>query len=382
MRILQVIEFLTPQMGGSPMVAYQISRHLAQRGHEVTVVTSDFGESRFPSSSFQVIFHPNLIARWGFYVTPGLVQWSRDNLQTYEAIHLHTARTFQNIIVSHYAQQYKMPYLLQAHGTLPVFDARKAAKRLYDIFFGRRVIAGAHSMIAVSPLEKEQYLRYGVPAEKISLIPNGLDLKEFSHLPAKGSYRLANNIAEGTVVILSVGRIHTLKGLSHLIVAFARLHEFHPESLLIIAGPDEGDQSRLERLAANLQIQGSIWFPGPLYGVQKLAAMVDADVVTSTSYYEIFGLVPFEALLCGTPVLVSQEIASGKLIAEVNAGYLAPYGNEEALCNSLMHILNNPEEAHMRVASGQAYVRQHLDWQVIIGQIERLYSALSDHRSR
>jgi hypothetical protein len=74
-------------------------------------------------------------------------------------------------------------------------------------------------------------------------------------------------------------------------------------------------------------------------------------------------------------VVVSQEIASGKLIAEVNAGYLAPYGDEEALCNSLMHVLNNPEEADARVASGQAYVRQYLNWQVIVEQIELLYLA-------
>jgi len=377
MRILQVIEFLTPQMGGSPMVAYQISRHLAQRNHEVTVVTSDYGKSRFPQGSFRVIFLPNLVARWGFYVTPGLIRWTRENLQAYEAIHLHTARTFQNIVVSHYARQYKMPYLLQAHGTLPVIVARKTAKHLYDLSFGRRVVAGARGMIAVSALERDQYLQYGVPAEKISLVPNGLDLEEFSHLPAKGSYRSANSISEDIRLILSIGRIHQLKGLDHLIGAFAPLHKIYPDSLLVIAGPDEGDQPRLERLISKLDLQGSVWFPGPLYGEQKLAALVDADVVTSTSYYEIFGLVPFEALMCGTPVVVSSEIASGQLIATANAGYLAPYGDEVALCASLRHVLTYPEEALTRVASGQAYIRQHLDWQVIIEQFEQLYATYS-----
>jgi glycosyltransferase involved in cell wall biosynthesis len=380
MRILQVIEFLTPQMGGSPMIAYQISRQLAQRGHEVTVVTSNYGKSRFPQGPFQVIFQPNLIARWGFYVTPGLIPWARENLQAFEMIHLHTARTFQNIIIGHYARQYGMPYLLQAHGTLPVIVARKPAKRLYDFLFGRRVVAEAHGLIAVSPLERDQYLQYGVPAKKISLVPNGLDLEEYSHLPPKGSYRSASSIAVETHVILSVGRIHQLKGLDHLIRAFARLHKISPNSLLVIAGPDEGDLPRLERLVSGMDLQGFVRFPGPLYGEQKLAALVDADVVTSTSYYESFGLVPFEALMCGTPVVVSREIASGQLIATANAGYLVPYGDEETLCNSLLHVLTSPEEALARVASGQAYVRQHLDWQVIITQIEQLYATYSGHR--
>jgi len=374
MRILQVIEFLTPQMGGSPMVAYQISRHLAQRGHEVTVVTSDYGTSRFPEESFRVIYLPNLVARWGFYVTPGLIRWAREYLPDFEIIHLHTARTFQNLVVSHYARHYDKPYLFQAHGTLPVIVARKFAKRLYDLFFGRRVVAGAHGVIAVSEMEIAQYRQFGVPAEKISLVPNGLALEEFSHLPARGSYRSEQHIAEGTVVILSVGRIHQLKGLDHLIGAFARFQKTRPDSLLIIAGPDEGDQPRLERLISSLELQGSVRFPGPLYGIKKLAAMVDADVVTSTSYYEIFGLVPFEALMCGTPVVVSQEIASGQLIAAANAGYLAPYGDEDALCACLIEVLTHPEEAHRRVASGQAYVRRHLGWQAIIEQFEQLYA--------
>lgn len=374
MRILQVIEFLTPQMGGSPMIAYQISRHLAQRGHEVTVVTSDYGTSRFPEDAFRVVYLPNLVARWGFYVTPGLIRWTRENLPNFDIIHLHTARTFQNIVVSHYARRYSMPYLLQAHGTLPVIVARKVAKHLYDLLFGRRVVAGAHGMIAVSEMEMTQYQQFGVPAEKISLVPNGLDLEEFSHLPTRGSYRYKLNIAEGTAVILSVGRIHQLKGLDHLIGAFARFQKLKPDSLLVIAGPDEGHQPRLERLISSLGLQGSVRFPGPLYGKEKLAAMVDADVVTSTSYYEIFGLVPFEALMCGTPVVVSQEIVSGQLIDAVNAGYLAPYGDADALCACLIEVLSHPEEAHRRVALGQAYVRQHLGWQAIIGQIEQLYA--------
>jgi glycosyltransferase involved in cell wall biosynthesis len=83
--------------------------------------------------------------------------------------------------------------------------------------------------------------------------------------------------------------------------------------------------------------------------------------------------------MCGTPVVVSREIASGQLIATANAGYLAPYGDEDALCTSLRHVLANPEEALARVAAGQAYIRQHLDWQVIIEQFEQLYATYSAH---
>ena len=114
MRILQVIEFFSPKMGGSAQVAFQISRHLAQRGHDLSVWASDYGsrEVRFPEEDFETHLFHTLFARWGFYLTPNLVSWARDHLQEFDIIHMHNVRTFQNIVVSYYARRFGIPYVL------------------------------------------------------------------------------------------------------------------------------------------------------------------------------------------------------------------------------------------------------------------------------
>jgi len=77
-------------MGGAAVVPYDIARFLAYHGHQVTVLTSDYGmqAARFPDQPFELEIFPNLIARWGFYVTPGLSKWLCRNLSGFQVIHM------------------------------------------------------------------------------------------------------------------------------------------------------------------------------------------------------------------------------------------------------------------------------------------------------
>ena len=378
MRILQVIPFFTPQMGGSAYIVYQYSRHLSERGHKVTVWASDYasGKSEFSKGSFKkALFptRPSWVPRWGFYPTPALIPWARDHITEFDVIHMHTVRTFQNLVVRHFAVRYGIPYVLSAHGTLPIIVERKLAKRVYDLLFGQALLAGATRLVAVSPVEVEQYQRAGVEEERIRMIYNGLDLEEFSCLPPWGTFRSRLGIAEGTKVVLFLGRLHKRKGINYLIEAFARLQVQESNSLLVIAGPDDGELAKLQALAEGLGLQDQVWFVGPLYGEDKLAAYVDADVLASPAVYEIFGLVPFEALMCGTPVVVTDDCGAGQLISEAQAGYLVPYGDVEALAEALLGALTNREEAMRKVKAGQEYIRRRLDWNVIVGELEKTY---------
>jgi len=294
----------------------------------------------------------------------------------FDVIHMHIMRTFQNAVVHHFAVRFNIPYVLSAHGTLPIIVQRKLAKRAYDCLFGRRLITGASRLIAVSPVEVEQYVAWGVAPERITMIPNGLDLGEFSNLPPRGMFRNRLGIPDGTRIVLFLGRLHRRKGLAYLVQAFARLRVQLPDCLLVIAGPDDGELGRLQALAGRLRLRERVWFTGPLYGEDKLAAFVDADVLASPAVYEIFGLVPFEALMCGTPVVVTDDCGSGQLIGEAQAGYLVSYGDVEGLAAALLQALMNREEAIRKVTAGQAYIRERLDWDVVVTGLERLYSEL------
>ena len=376
MRILQVLPYFSPRMGGSAQVVYHTAKHLGNRGHDVTVVTGDYKhrQASFSEGDFQRVLLRSVVSRWGFYFTPSLVAWAREHIAGFDVIHVHEVRTFQNVIMRHFAVRYGIPYVLSAHGTLPIIVERKLAKRAYDRLFGRRLIAGASRLIAVSPVEVEQYVAWGVDPERITMIPNGLDLGEFSNLPPRGTFRNRLGIPDGARIVLFLGRLHRIKGLAYLIRAFARLRVQLPDCLLVIAGPDDGELSHLQALASRLRLREQVLFTGPLYGEDKLAAYVDAEVLASPAVYEIFGLVPFEALMCGTPVIVTDDCGSGQLIREAQAGYLVPYGDVEGLATALLRALTNREEAMRKVKAGQAYIRERLDWDVIVGDLQKVYA--------
>lgn len=380
MRILQVIPFFSPKMGGSPQVVYQAALHLSKRGHQVTVVASDFGieAARFPDAPFQVKLFPNLFARWGFYLSPGLFPWLLKHIKEFDVVHLHEYRTFQNIAAHALVARLKIPYVLSAHGTLPVIIERKGAKRLFDFLFGKRILAGAQKLVAVSPAEVGQYLQAGIAESRVSIIYNGLNLNEFNNLPLRGSFRSQfSAFGMETKLILYLGRIHKRKGINCLIEAFARLHQLRRDTHLVIAGPDDGDLANLQTISARLGLENFVHFVGPQYGCDRLAAYVDADVFASPAIFEIFGLVAFEALLCGTPVIVGDDCGTGQMISAADAGYPVPYGNIEQLAQTLQHVLDHTDEAAQKVANGRAFIREKLDWQQISRDYERLYQELS-----
>lgn len=377
MRVLQVSPFFSPRMGGSARVVYQTSKHLANRGHQVSVASGDYGikHSQFSTlGEFERILFPSVISKWGFYLTPGLVGWIQKNIGNYEIIHLHELRTFQNIVVQYYSVIKGIPYVLSAHGTLPIIIQRKLAKRLYDFWFGRSILSHSSRLIAVSQAELQEYRTTRLPMDRIRVVHNGLDLSEYFTLPAKGIFRhkfgLTNRI---TKIILYIGRLHRQKGLVHLLTSFFELSSQGKDYVLVIIGPDAGELVHLQKLVTRLCVQHRVRMVGPLYGSAKLAAMVDADVLVYPAYHEIFGLVPWEALMCGTPVVVCEGCGMGELIGQAGAGYLVPFGDAAALASALDRAIDCRGEAQERVHKGQLFIREHLDWKKIILQLENLY---------
>jgi glycosyltransferase involved in cell wall biosynthesis len=382
MRVLQVLPYFSPRMGGVARVVFDIATHLSRRGHDVTVVAGDYkqDEAGFPPGEFRQVLLHSVFSHWGFYYTPSLIGWMRDHVADFEMIHLHEVRTFQNAVALRYARSYGVPYVLSAHGTLPVIVERKLAKRIYDLLVGRLLLTSASRLVAVSTLEAEQYRLAGsIEERRIRVIYNGLDLDEFSRLPPKGLLRKKLRIPPEAPVVLFLGRLHRIKGIDHLLEAFARLREEAKDTVLVIAGPDQGELAHLRALVNRLRLGQGVRFAGPLYGEDKLAAYVDADVVASPGAYEIFGLVPFEALECGTPVVVGDGSGVSQLIREAGAGYAVPPGDVDALVDTLRRALTDREATAAQVTAGQAFVRRELDWAAIAGRLEHLYGEVGVH---
>ena len=384
MKILQVIPFFTPVRGGSVIVPYYLSEELSKRGCEVTIITTDFEFDEEYAKAIEkegvkvIVF--KCVANIGlFLLSPGMKKWLRKEIKEFDIIHLHNFRSYQNVIIHRYAEKYGIPYVLQAHGSVLRIIEKQKLKKIYDIFWGYNILKDASRLIAVSNIEAEQYKQLGVGEDKIEVISNGIDIESFKNLPECKQFKKKYSIRERHT-ILFLGRVHKRKGIDFLIKSFSKLRKEIGDVVLVIAGPDDGYERQAKALAKNLGLYGKVKFTGWADGEDKLSAYVDADVLVYPSEFEIFGLVPFEAIMCGTAVIVTENCGCGELIKEAKAGYLVHYGDVEELKDKMLEALCHSEDCKRMVKSGKKHIIKNLSWDNIAKQVTRAYNnALGAH---
>ena len=346
MRILQVIPVFSAPFGGPVTVVRSISKELAKK-HDVTVYTTsasdrrcDFEDPFFEAKSegYNVIYFPRIFKFSGFNVSPIMTRALKETLSEYDIVHLHSWRHFQDIIVHHYAKKYDIPYVLQAHGSLPRIVAKQGLKWVYDMFFGYRLLKDASKLIALTQTEAQQYKGMGVPEEKIAIVPNGIDLSKYGDLPPKGSFKKKFGIDDNEKIVLYLGRIHKIKGIDILAKAFADIVEKLDDVKLVVVGPDDGYLGELEALAAALEIENNMLILGALYGGDKLNAYVDADVYILPSRYETFPMSVLEAVACGTPIILTENCGIAEYFRDRAGLVVRPEQNRisEALLEMLL----------------------------------------------
>jgi len=390
MKILQVIPYFPPAytFGGPVKVVYQISKELIKRGHKVVVYTTDAKDF---SSRLEINYNNTiegikvhrfrnlsltLIKKLKLFITPQLALFARKDVKNFDVIHLHEYRTFQNIVIHHYAYRYNIPYILQAHGSLRRINTWQRLKWIYDAFFGYRLLRDSSKVIALNNVEAEQYKAMGVPEEKIAIIPNGIDLSEYAELPPKGAFKKKFNIPEDRKIILYLGRIHKIKGVDFLIRAYAILKNKmnFKDAVLVIAGPDDGYLSVVKSLVHDLSVSNSVLFTGLLSEKDKIRAYVDSDVVVNVEPLNVYGLVPLEAAACSAPVIVSKTNAISEVVSKGKFGFSVKYGDVISLASMLHRVLIDEELAENLGKNGRKYVLDNLGWDKIVEKYEQVYT--------
>jgi len=354
---------------------------MVQRGHEVTIYTSNYKLSPEYINSLpeaEICVFPTWLSQFKFHVTPDIIKSLRENITKFDIIHLHNHYTFQNIITHHYATKFNIPYVLQPHGSLATTFNRGALKSVYHGLWGQRILKDASGLIAVAPMEAGQYRSMGTDEDKVEIVPHGIDLTEFEDLPPRGEFRREHGLTNRCKLILFLGRIDPVKGLDLLARSFAGLTREMDDARLVIAGPDDGYLSAVKHLIKALNIEESVLFTGPLYGKDKLAAYVDADVFVLPSSYEIFGITVLEALACGTPVIVTDRCGIVDLINKDWARIIQ--FDENQLKESISRTLRNQRTAGK--ATTKRFITEKFTWPKVAEQFERVYDSAINTRTK
>lgn len=373
MKVLQVIQFFSPNHGGSVTVPYEISKRLHNAGHDVTIITTDFQiDNEFINSldGMEIIPFHCQINVGGLLVSPQMKKYLKQNINKFDVIHMHNFRTYQNVIVHKFATKNKIPYVLQAHGSVLPFFQKERRKMIFDKLFGNKILSDSSKVIALNKVESDQYVKMAVDNCKIETVSNGIDLSDYDDLPEKGEFRKRYSIRDDERIILYLGRIHKIKGIDLLSSAYSELIKELDDIRLVIAGPDDGFLPTLKKQIERLKLANKILFTGPLYGKNKLAAYVDADVYVLPSIYEIFGITVLEACACGTPVIVTDRCGIAEFIE--NTGYVVKY-NKDELKHAISKILGDEELKKRFCEDGKKLVRKDFSWDKIVSEVEAIY---------
>lgn len=391
MNILQVIPYFAWEYGGPVRFVHDLSKELKEMGHEVTICTTDVGvknplvdSDKLKITGVNILYFKCLNNKIGnnlkLHFSPQMRVFFKKNLPKFDIVHLHEFRSIPNVYLQYYAKKYGVPYIIQPHGSLPLIignqdHGRTLSKRTFDIIFTKKIIGNASRVVALNKNEFTTYKTIGFEEDKINLIPNGIDLKEYRNLPEKGIFRKKYNINPNEKVILYLGRLDKIKGIELLIDAFSKLLYDFKNVKLVIAGPDHGLMNSLKSKIVSLDINdGTVIFTGPLYDTDKLEAYVDSDVYVLPSVYETFPTTVLEACACKKPVIVTEGCNIADII-DNNCGIVVKY-DKNALKTAILTLLTNDELIQKFGEAGKNLVLNNYTWDKIAFKFEKTYKKL------
>ncbi len=380
--ILVLSSFFAPAWayGGPPKALYDISKRLVERGHRVTVFTTNaFEADRVIQKKYDVLegidvrYLKNL-SNWlawnqKIFLPLELRNVLRNEMQNFDCAIFQGFRNYPNFLGYRQARKTKIPYILLPYGQLQrAKGTKKLIKQVFDLSFGYDILNNASRLVAQNFHEKGECLRLGVPEEKIDVIPLGIDMREFRDLPERGILRSKMG-AENGEVVLFLGRIHRYKGLDILLQALSALRKKYDFKFAIV-GRDDGYLSSLNKLISSLGMNDITSFLGPLYGKDRLSAYVDADVfVLCSSIYEETPLAALEACAAGTPVIVTKQ-ASIPWLEEYEAGLMVDC-NVKAVKDALGLLLENDDFRTKSGRNARRLIEEKFDWDKVIVALEK-----------
>ncbi|HWV15310.1 MAG TPA: glycosyltransferase family 4 protein [Cellvibrio sp.] len=200
------------------------------------------------------------------------------------------------------------------------------------------------------------------PAEKIHVIPNGIDTEIFKPIAEIGRNPWR--------IITTASSDQPIKGLSILLNALAVVREQFPLVNLVVVGKlKEGGATEAE--LKKLQLENCVEFISGISTEQLVREYASAKFAVVPSLYEGFGLPAGEALACGVPLICSDGGALPEVVG--NSAYSVKAGDLEDMSRALAELLGNDLLCSQLGSAGRAHSLQHLSWQVVAEQLITYY---------
>ncbi len=328
MRFLHLIRSIRLEGGGPAEHLRLLMKSYQQAGHVAEITSLD--PPGTPVTGFSAPVH--LLGRRsdGYGYSPLLRPWLRQNAQNFDGVvvdglwQYHGYAALRELRGLH-------PYAVFPHGMLdPWFNRTYPLKKLKKLPYWALVegpmLRGSEAVLFTSSVERD-LAPQSFPWSRwhSEVVPFGTSGPPGDAAEEIAAFRTQVPQVGEDPFLLFAGRLHPKKGCDLLLQAYAAVHEKTPLPKLVFAGPDSvGWQAELQRLAEALGVAKRVVWAGMLLGAEKWGAFRAAEALVLPSHQENFGIVVAEALSCGTPVLISNQVNIFQDVQRHAAGLVEP----------------------------------------------------------
>jgi glycosyltransferase involved in cell wall biosynthesis len=212
-------------------------------------------------------------------------------------------------------------------------------------------------IVAVSDPVRKALVDAGIRKEKIRKIGNGINLRQLEVEKSKVELVRQQLVPDPEgVVIGTVSRLHSAKGIKYLLRAARTVLDCGKNCHFVIVG-DGPERGELESEAKRLQVEKRVIFAGIRSDISALNAAFDIFVLPSLMEGQPIALL--EAMAAGKPVVATRVGDIAQMLKEGEAGYLVPPADSKSISDSILRILNHPEEAEKKGGCGRREVIDH-----------------------
>ena len=364
-----------PTFGGSGVVATELGKALAAKGHQVHFITYQ-QPVRLDIFSENIFYHEVKVSDYPLFdyqpyelvLTSKLVDVVKfeklDLLHVHYAIpHASAAYMAQHILKS---EGINIPFVTTLHGTDITLVGKDASFAPVITF----AINESNAVTAVSESLKQDTLELFKIKRAIEVIPNFICLEQYNSIEDTAELRKSFALEEEKILI-HVSNFRKVKRTEDVLQIFNIVRKSKPVRLLMVG--DGPERSRLEQLCRELDVCHLVKFIGKVKDTQRVLSIADVFILPSES--ESFGLAALEAMAAKTPVISTNTGG----IPEVNkngiSGYLSAVGDVESMADNTLKIIEN--DTTLATFKEGAYNQAKIfDIHTVLPQYEALYYRL------
>jgi L-malate glycosyltransferase len=362
-----------PTYGGSGVVATELGKALAQKGHQVHFITSSQPQ-RLDYFSENLFYHEVDVFNYALFQYPpyelalasklvNVVEYERlDVLHVHYAIpHASAAILARSILKK---KGINIPVITTLHGTDITLVGKNVSYEpvvTYSINESDGVTAVSHSLRA------ETLETFAIERE-IEVIPNFIDLHRFKKY--KKDHFKSVMCPNGEKLIVHTSNFRKVKRIEDAVEVFNEIRKVMPVKMLLVG--DGPERPKIEQQVRDLDLQQDVRFIGKVDAVEEVLSMADLFIMPSEK--ESFGLAALEAMACEVPVISSNTGGLPELQINGLTGYMSNVGDIDDMVQKALFVL---DDANLPRFKQQALERaKQLDIEVIVKHYEEYYTTV------